>query len=413
MNKQSVIIILLVVLLLLGLQPQQLLAQVNPQEGYIITNENDTVRGTIDYLTDASNARTCSFRKDGDTAFKTYSPTDILGYRLNGDGVYYVSRLFTGEGKTEMVFAEFLIQGGISLYRYYHDGDNYFGFVDADGKEAIIRDDKLNDNIASYNEKLQVRREKVQRIGMVMRKDPKAADQLWKMDMESNTLTKFVQKYDETYCTSDGDCVVFRYDTKKTAAVTRRFFVGAGVNYASFKPSGSGSYEDDRGSNNTYAGIAPTVFVGMDMIFPRFSRYLISQAMLSFTPYRIKASKTGYEGGSPELTSNEIALRLGVAYMFSPEARIRPYLKGGLTYAYHLSMKEKEIAIEYYGQSVRKYTAVGDIDYGRCTRAGLYIGAGVDISQFRVSASYDGLFWIDGTKCNNAGILSTSVAYLF
>ncbi len=28
----------------------QLYAQTNPQEGYIITNENDTVRGTIDYL---------------------------------------------------------------------------------------------------------------------------------------------------------------------------------------------------------------------------------------------------------------------------------------------------------------------------------------------------------------------------
>lgn len=81
----------------LSLLPQHLSAQVNPQQGYIITNENDTVRGTIDYLTDASNAKICSFRKDGETAFKTYRPTDIKGYRLNGDGVYYVSRLFTSE----------------------------------------------------------------------------------------------------------------------------------------------------------------------------------------------------------------------------------------------------------------------------------------------------------------------------
>jgi len=94
------------VLFLLSLLPLSLSAQVNPQQGYIITNENDTVRGTIDYLTDASNAKTCSFRKDGETVFKTYRPTDILGYRLNGDGVYYVSRLFTGEEKPEMLFAK-------------------------------------------------------------------------------------------------------------------------------------------------------------------------------------------------------------------------------------------------------------------------------------------------------------------
>ena len=400
------------VLFLLSLLPLSLSAQVNPQQGYIITNENDTVRGTIDYLTDASNAKTCSFRKDGETVFKTYRPTDILGYRLNGDGVYYVSRLFTGEEKPEMLFAEFLLQGGVSLFRYYHDGYNYFGFMDTDGKEAIIRDDKLNENLSAYEGKLQARREKVQQIGTVMRKDPAIAGQLWKMDLESSTLTRLVQEYDETYCTSDGDCVVFRYDTKKTAAVKRRYFVGAGINYSSFKPTGSGLL-DERGSGNTYAGVTPTVFVGMDMIFPRFSQNLISQAMLSFTPYSIKASETGYEGGNPKLTSTEIALRLGIAYMFSPEARVRPYLKSGLTLAYHPSLSEKEIAIEYYGQSVAKFTDVGDINYRRCTRAGVYLGAGLDISHIRLSATYDFTFWIDGTKCNNAGLLLATAAYLF
>ena len=397
---------------MLSLLPQRLLAQVNPQQGYIITNENDTVRGTIDYLTDASNAKTCSFRKDGETAFKNYHPTDIKGYRLNGDGVYYVSRLFTSEEKPEMIFAEFLLQGGVSLFRYYHDGYNYFGFMDTDGKEAIIRDDKLNDDLSAYDKKLQARREKVQQVGTIMRKDPAIAGQLWKMDLESNTLTKLVQEYDETYCTSDGDCVVFRYDTKKTAAVTRRYFVGAGINYSSFKPNGSGLFDEDL-SGNTYSGVAPTVFVGMDMIFPRFSQNLISQAMLSFTPYSIKASKTGYEGGNPKLTSTEIALRLGVAYMFSPEAKVKPYLKGGLTLAYHLSLSEKDIAVERQGQSVEKYTLVGDIDYNRGTRAGLYLGAGLDISHIRLSATYDFLFWIDGTKCDNTGLLMATAAYLF
>lgn len=40
-------------LLLLATLPIQLTAQVNPRKGYIITNDNDTVHGTIDYLTDA------------------------------------------------------------------------------------------------------------------------------------------------------------------------------------------------------------------------------------------------------------------------------------------------------------------------------------------------------------------------
>ena len=35
-------------LLSLATMPLQLTAQVNPQKGYVITNEGDTIRGTID-----------------------------------------------------------------------------------------------------------------------------------------------------------------------------------------------------------------------------------------------------------------------------------------------------------------------------------------------------------------------------
>ena len=44
------------ILLLLAIMSVKLTAQVNPQKGYIITNNNDTIHGTIDYLTDAQNA---------------------------------------------------------------------------------------------------------------------------------------------------------------------------------------------------------------------------------------------------------------------------------------------------------------------------------------------------------------------
>ena len=133
-------------LLSLATLPMQLAAQVNPQKGYIITNGNDTVHGTIDYLTDAQNVKACLFQKKGESVFKPLSPKDIKGYRLAGDGIYYVSRLFTGGEKPELQFAEYLLQGGVSLYRYYYDDYNYFSFVDENGKEVIIRDDRSHNS---------------------------------------------------------------------------------------------------------------------------------------------------------------------------------------------------------------------------------------------------------------------------
>ena len=91
----------------------QVQAQVNPQEGYVITNDNDTIYGTIDYLTDEQNVKQCLFQRKGETEFKPLSPSDIKGYRLAGNGIYYVSRKFDGENGQELLFAEFLIQGGV------------------------------------------------------------------------------------------------------------------------------------------------------------------------------------------------------------------------------------------------------------------------------------------------------------
>ena len=102
------------ILLLLAIMSVKLTAQVNPQKGYIITNNNDTIHGTIDYLTDAQNAKICLFRKAGESDYKSLTPADIRGYRLADDGIYYVSRLFTGgeeeDQQQELLFAEFLLQ---------------------------------------------------------------------------------------------------------------------------------------------------------------------------------------------------------------------------------------------------------------------------------------------------------------
>ena len=62
-------------MLLLAMMSMKLTAQVNPQKGYVITNENDTIYGTIDYLTDAQNVKACLFQKAGESEYKSLSPS--------------------------------------------------------------------------------------------------------------------------------------------------------------------------------------------------------------------------------------------------------------------------------------------------------------------------------------------------
>lgn len=407
------------ILLLLVIMSMKLTAQVNPQKGYIITNNNDTIHGTIDYLTDAQNAKICLFQKAGEGEYKSLTPADIKGYRLADDGIYYVSRLYTGgeEGghQQELLFAEFLLQGGVSLYRYYYDYYNYFGFVGSDGKEVIMRDDKLNEDLQNYNNKLQLRRQKVQEVNAIMNKDNSIANRLWKMDLTSEDLTSMVKQYDEQHCTEQGECVLFRYDKKKTTTVKHKFYVGAGISFTSYN---SPSHDIAR-SNSTviseysYSGIAPTFFVGTDLRFPRFSRNLQAQVELSYTPHHYKSDEVSSNGEHPEMTIDEVAARIGLNYVFSPDRRIKPFIKGGLILSWNMNMKEKNVDFKYkkdyegpvsYGN--------GKLDYDIGTKAGIYLGAGVDINHIRINALWRrSIGGKDGLK--EKSCVTLAVAYIF
>ena len=404
--------VIVFILLLLATIPQQLMAQVNPQKGYIITNENDTIYGTIDYLTDARNVQACLFQKKGETEYKSLSPSDIKGYRLADDGIYYVSRLFTGGEKPKLLFAEFLLQGGVSLYRYYYDDYNYFGFVDDNGKEVIICNDNLNNDLSTYNQKLQERRQKVQELNALMYQDKTIANRMWKMDLTSNDLTELVKQYDEQFCTYAGDCIIFKYDKKKAAAVTRRFYVGAGINYAFYEAPDDNVRHRTEFSGNKYSGIAPTFIAGADFMFPRFSRYFMAQLELSYTPHNYKASEVMLEGGNPKMSTNEIALRFGASYAFSHNRRFIPYIKGGLHIAWNSAIKEKNVVFmyDYHGGEPQKTT--GDLVFDNELRAGIYLGAGIDIGHIRINALWKKAK--SSFNClNEKGCVILTIAYLF
>ena len=52
-------------------------AQVNPKEGFIITNQKDTIYGMIDYRTNTINAQQCVFKADDASEYVKYTPGQI------------------------------------------------------------------------------------------------------------------------------------------------------------------------------------------------------------------------------------------------------------------------------------------------------------------------------------------------
>lgn len=398
----------------LCLLPMQMSAQVNPKEGYVITNEGDTVRGTINYLKDEENAKACQFRKAGESTYKTLTPSDISGYRLAEEDIYYVSRVLKTENVEQRLFAEFLIQGGVSLYRYAYDGETYFGFADTAGKEAVVREDRLNEDLSSYEEKLKARRGQLQQVGSVMSKDPTVAERLWKMDMTSDALLKVVKRYDERYCKSDGDCVVFRSDTKKSRSVVPHIYIGVGASYAWFRSNLEtfNTFPVSYSPEAKYSGFVPTVMVGADIVYPRHSQHLMTQMELSFTPYSIKADDQLDPDRESRMKCSELALRFGVGYVFSRDASVSPFLVGGASIRHHMSIKEDNRSRILQSETRGTVPYLYNRDYSATIRLGVYASAGVNIGHLRFAATYDLPF--GGSKgLQMKGALSIGAAYRF
>ncbi len=100
-------------------------AQNDYREGYIITNDNDTIHGLINFKDYRKNSQICQFRKTRNDPPTIYTPQDIIAWRINNDR-YYVTRTISVGGDQKELFLEYLIEGEANIY-YYRDllGDHF------------------------------------------------------------------------------------------------------------------------------------------------------------------------------------------------------------------------------------------------------------------------------------------------
>lgn len=339
------------------------MAQVNPKRGYIITNENDTIHGTVDYRSDARNAQVCSFKVDGAPGFRDYRPGDISGYRLDDNGTYYVSRTFPVDGKDVTMFAEYLLKGGMSLYYHLAGNDDLYYFVDENGRVAVLKEQK--ELTGNRHENARIKREYYREVLDLFSKSGKAQKDLWTTDgLSPKVLTKITREYNEQYCTSYGDCIEYHYKNagRSSAKVRLRLKAGASI----------GTLKAERyhfATNLDYHAVMPLLGIGCDFLLPRVSRHLAIEAMLTAGYW----SATGTASKEQHVVKDDYKLsfinaelQLGAAYRFSSEQKTTPVLHGGL----FLNQKFASsglVADFYDGQS----SAMG-------FRLGFYAGAGLD-----------------------------------
>jgi len=351
----------------------QLKAQQNPVKGYVITNAGDTIYGIIDYQTRGKLARACHFLRDGETSYVTFQPGQIAGFRLMDDGVYFVTRRFPVDGQEQTIFAEYLLQGGVSLYRYENSWTNaQYYLVDQEGKVALVKDPgDLSDYTAE-----DARKKRELALGPALHmlsKSYKAWKQLQNGGITANKLLLITREYNEEYCQADGDCVVFQYDAKKSSNSSYHFSVEAGTFIGTLREEGK---IDVNAVGLHLAG-------GVEWFFPRRSKHFSLQLMLELNTLSKSGNYSHYSSVSGEnvqkewsVSVAEIGIRVGTNYRFIPAGKFTPLIGGGL-FLSHPFGETRDIPYEpdYNMEDLND----NDSGFELPTNFGIYAGGGIEM----------------------------------
>ena len=377
-------------------------AQMNPKAGYIITNEGDTIHGTINYLSAAKNAQACRFQKQGATDFRTYLPGEIRGYRLADNGIYYVTRTLPVDSVQKTMFAEYMLQGGMSLYRYEEDFREYFYLVDKEGKVAEVKC-FTTDELSNKEAKEKKQRELAQAFD-ALKLSEDATNDLWNKKISARNMLRIARNYNDEFC-EDEECITFQYDEKASRTFSARLYMGLGFSHVWL-----GSDTPVRKADHQFA---PKLLVGAEYEMPRLSRHFTYHSIFSILAGTAQGdfSKPAtvidsyYISYAATATAHEkssflsFGVQLGATYSMLPEKKVSPIVQAGLDLGY---------ATSKYTASNWKYVVRGktierpsqrESRRDKNMQAGFYIGVGTDIavgrSKLRADVSYRHSFNLD------------------
>lgn len=202
-------------------------AQVNPKNGYIITNNQDTIYGMIDYRINDVNSKQCFFKAEDSQEYILYKPNEISGYRFSDNGQYYVSRNFNKEG---WYFYEFIVNGILNLYSRDIGTDKTFYIENEKTGNVIVYEEDKNTFQRDLDLINRQARLKAQTLLAEISESRQARNDLIIGSMNERKMIELVKDYHDEMNTSSDNYIVFKTD-KSMEQKHWRYSLSAGAGY--------------------------------------------------------------------------------------------------------------------------------------------------------------------------------------
>lgn len=296
-------------------------AQNNYKKGYVITNDNDTIYGLIDFRTDAINATRCTFKSE--QAEKIYYPGDIAGYKFSDEGKYYVTREVTIDSIPQKFFLEYLVQGMMDLYYLRSDGKVYYLFdKDGDLIEITKKEDFIDVNSLRLIKDVKYKNT----LKRYFKDYPTITNRLSNIDFKQKSFINIAKLYHDETCSTGEECIIFENQHPDKNPSVLQLTVFGGLQWGTY------TLINDKDRKYKFGGMQPTIGLKGNVFNPRWSQSFAVQLEVSFS--RIDGSnEVVFSGYKLNFDMNVIygTGKVGLEYKL-PLKKIRPLIGGGLAY---------------------------------------------------------------------------------
>lgn len=389
--KTNICKVLFIFIIVIYFLPEQLKAQSNFKEGFIITNQNDTITGLIDSRGEWRNMKVCHFKKSAESEVQTYSPGTIQGYRFT-DGKYYVTKHIETKTFSSTVFVEFLLEGIRNLYFYANSKYRAYFVESREGKLLEIRDMVAR---KKDGETIYVKSKKYKGyLNYVFENFPEIQNDIKNMDLTHKQLIRVAKKYHDYVC-KDGQCIIYE---KKLPVLKVRILPFVGYSSNSYNITGqlAGRYAFITLLNFDKYGSA-NIGADFNFIVPRFNETISLIAGIQFSKEKFSGStsrKDKYYVYNNNTDSENLKVMLdgGIQYTY-PKGDFRPFVSLGMCYenVFKEDTKWKQELINNNGEKMLNNESLNFIlnspKLGYIFKLGGYFNIGKQESFFRLSYS--------------------------
>lgn len=373
------------------------------RKGYIVQN-NDTLRGYVDYRGDMRNSQTTTFKSTLTGKEQELTPDDIAGYGFEDENKIFESKIVSLGGRAsatpQKLFMNVLVKGRVSIYSYRdsHTLDHYYLQKDTLLTELVQREREVTD---AKTGKIYKATTKVYRgILKLVFSDCASISmsQLERVKLLHRDLIDITTKYNQ--CVAPAAATVDYWHRKKKAVIT----FGPVLAYSQGKLQFSGSFQNlDKVSfqNDTNLGGG----LSINAVLPYMSEKLSLQAELLYILSKFTGTNHMRNSGRTthymfDLTYIKLPVQLRYTY---PKGIVRPSVNAGYLIACAIKDKnEKYYSYSGLTTSPTKSTVWAD-DTFRPLMDGFSGGVGLTIPIRNNALSLEGRYERDRRFSNRVG----------